>query len=520
MKRNPEQIEKTRHDLIVIGAGINGIAAAYEAAMRGIKTCLVEAADFMSQTSANSLKIIHGGFRYLQQADLQRIRESNRERRILLKIAPHLVHPLRCVMPTEAAWKLRGRPALAAALALNGLIAFDRSQGLPPDKRIPLGGILSKKELIQLLGKEFDRPAVTGAAVWHDGMAVNTERLGLAFLHSGVQNGLAALNYCPVTGFCLEGRNITGVRVRDAVEGKEFSVAADFVVNAAGAWTGKLLRLLPNIRSRDVPQIRLMNLIVRRELFPSRQAVGLFDQERAFFFVPWRGCWMIGTDEAAWRGEPEALRISEEDIERFLAKINKVYPGGPIRREEVCHVHKGLVPGRDRPDGTFRLLDHAEDGIDNFISILPVKYTTARDIGQKTVDYYFKKTGRPFVPSQTAHLPLAGGEMESFAAFSAEKCQELMAKTGISQQAAQHLLQNYGSLHDKILRYAELLDLVPGSDEVLRAEIAYAVDEEMAQTLDDVIQRRTDLGAAGMPRPETITCCAALMDKAGRSSNG
>jgi glycerol-3-phosphate dehydrogenase len=512
MKRNPQQIEQSRYDLIVIGAGINGIATAYEAATRGLKTCLLEAADFMSQTSSNSLKIIHGGFRYLQQADVRRIRESNRERRILLKIAPHLVHPLRCVMPTEKPWKLRGRPALAAGLAANALISFDRSQGLPRDKQIPAGSILSKKQLIKLLGKEFDRPAVTGAAVWHDGMAVNTERLGLAFLHSGVAHGLAALNYCPVLGFCLEKNRITGVRVRDAVQGREFSIAADFVVNAAGAWTGSLLNLLPNVRHRDFPLIRLMNLVIQRELFPTLQAVGLFDHDRAFFFVPWRGCWMIGTDEATWRGKPESLQVSEEEIEGFLAKINRVYSGRPISRQEVCHVHKGFAPGREKPDGTFRMLDHAEDGIDNFVSILPVKYTTARDIGQKTVDCYFKKTGRPFVPSETSKMPLAGGEMPSFAEFFSQKSGEIMAETGISQQAACRLLQHYGTSYEKILRYADLLELVPGSDEVLKAEIAYAVDEEMAQTLTDVVLRRTDLGSAGEPKPESLACCAAMIE--------
>jgi glycerol-3-phosphate dehydrogenase len=424
-----------------------------------------------------------------------------------------LVHPLRCLMPTESAWKLRGRLTMAAALALNGLISFDRNQGLPPEKHLPMGEMLSKKALIQLLGKEFNRPGITGAAVWYDGMAINTERLGFAFLHSGVQRGLAAINYCPVIGFSQDGKKITGVRVHDAVQEKEFTIAADCVVNAAGAWAGKLLHLLPQIARHEMPQVRVMNLIVQRELFPSRQAVGLFNKGRVFFFVPWRDCWMIGTDETAWQGEPDALYIDEQDIGRFLAQINAVYPGTPIRRDEVCHVHKGFVPGCGKPNSDFRLIDHAEDGLENILSIFPVKYTTARDIGQKTIDLYFKKTGRPFVPSQSAQLPLVGGEMPSFAAFVAEKEQEIVAQTGISLKAARHLLQNYGSWYEKVLRYADLLELLPGSDEVLQAEIAYAVDEEMAQAVDDVILRRTGIGAVMPARPETVAACATLMRK-------
>ena len=508
MKRNPERVADTHYELVVIGGGINGIATAYEAAARGLKTCLLEASDFMSQTSSNSLKIIHGGFRYLQQANIKRIRESNRERRTLLKIAPHLVHPLQCVMPTESIWNLRSLPGMFAASLLNGLIAFDRSKGLPPDKRIPLGGIISKKKLIDLLGKKFDRPDVTGAAVWHDGMAINSERLGFAFLHSGVQHGLDALNYCPVTGFALENGRISGVQVRDELSGNSFTVRAEQVVNAAGAWVGGLLNLLPTLPKRDFSQCRVMNFVTKRQLFPSRLAVGLFDHERAFFFVPWLNYWMIGTDEAAWPNEPGQLRITEEEIAHFLQRINKVYPGEPLRREDICHVHKGFVPGRFKPNGDFKLLDHQQDGIANFISIQPVKYTTARDIGQKTVDYLLRKTDRPFKPSQTAELPLSGGEMENFTSFCQSKMQELV---GINPLSAQHLLRNYGSSVQNVLHYSDLLRPVSGSDEVLEAEIAYAVDEEMAVHLDDAVRRRTDLGAAEKPQTETLAHCAALM---------
>jgi glycerol-3-phosphate dehydrogenase len=511
MKRNPEQIANTHYDIIVIGGGINGIATAYEAALRGMKTCLIEASDFMSQTSSNSLKIIHGGFRYLQQANLKRIRESSRERRTLLKIAPHLVHPLQCVMPTESIWNLRSLPGMFAASLINGLIAFDRSKGLPKDKQIFLGGIISKQKTIHLLGKEFDQPSVTGAAVWYDGMAINSERIGFSFLHSGEKKGLDAINYCPAAGFLLHDRKITGVKVNDLIQKKEFVISGDFIINAAGAWAGGLLNLLPSSSTNLAPQCRVMNLVTKRTLFSSNQAVGLFDKDRAFFFVPWRGYWMIGTDESEWHEEPNKLRVTEEDIQRFLLKINKVYPGKPISREDICYVHKGLVPGQPKPEGDFKLFDHQKDGINNLFSLQPVKYTTARDIAQKTVDSYFNKTGKPFQISESAELSLEGGEMESFSSFYAEHIQKVAALVG--ERAARHLLYSYGSSYGSILQYADLLKPVSGSDEVLQAEIAYAVEEEMAQTLPDAILRRTDLGSAEQPKMETLAHCAALMGK-------
>jgi len=510
MKRNLEQLASEHYDVLVIGGGINGAATAYEAAARGLKTCLVEASDFMSQTSSNSLKIIHGGFRYLQQANFKRIRESSRERRNLLKIAPHLVQPLQCFMPTESIWKLRSLPNMFAASLINGLVSFDRSKGLPSDKRIPLGGIISKKKLIELLGKEFNRLSITGAAVWHDGMAINSERLGIAFLHTGAKYGLDAANYCPVTGFILKNGKIAAAEVLDSLQGSEFTISADFFINAAGAWAGKLLHFVPSLRKNDFPQCRVMNLVTKRTLFPGRQAVGLFDHERAFFFVPWRKYWMIGTDEAAWNREPDQLRISDAEIDAFIERINNVYPGSPLQREDICHVHKGFVPGRFKPDGDFKLLDHQEDGISNFVSMQPVKYTTARDIGQKTIDHIFKKTGRPFVASKTAELPLEGGEMESFFSFRTKHLNHL-DKKGISRTTAEHLLINYGSSYEKILCFSDLLQFVPDSDEVLLAEIAYAVHEEMAVHLDDAVRRRTDLGAGENPSRQALACCAALM---------
>lgn len=517
MKRNPEHVASSHYDLVVIGGGINGIATAYEAACRGLKTCLLEASDFMSQTSSNSLKIIHGGFRYLQQANLPRLRESSRERRTLLKIAPHIVQPLTCVLPTESLPSLRSRPGLCAGLAVNSLLTFDRSKGLPPDKQIPMGNILSKQELIELLGEEFARTAYTGAAIWHDGMAVNSERLGIAFLHSAVEHGLDALNYCPAVGFDLKNNKISGVRVQDALHGNEFTIAADFVINAAGAWAGKLLNLLPSLAKRELPQCRVMNVVSKRTLFPGRQAVGLFDHERAFFFVPWRGYWMIGTDEAAWQDEPEKLRVSEEEIEQFLRRINKVYPGAPLCRDEICLVHKGFVPGHPTPDGDFKLFDHQKEGLDNMLSLQPVKYTTARDIGQKSIDRYFRKTGKPLNASKTvnasktAELPLAGGIMNSFTEFCQENLPLVMAETGLQEDAAKTLLCNYGTSYKKVLHYTDLMQPVTGSDEVLAAEIAYAVNEEMAVRLDDAVRRRTVLGSGEQPKAETLAACAALM---------
>src|SRR5919206_1378584 len=162
-------------DLAVVGGGIYGICAMRGAARRGLAACLVERDDFVAATSSNSLKILHGGLRYLQHGDLPRMRESIRERRLMLRFAPHLVRPLPFVLPTYG-YGLRGKLILRAALALNDLIGSDRSAGVLPARQIPPGRVIGRDELRTLV-PGLEDSGLSGAAIWYDCLVANTERL-------------------------------------------------------------------------------------------------------------------------------------------------------------------------------------------------------------------------------------------------------------------------------------------------------------------------------------------------------
>ena len=212
MERNLEALQSKPFDILVVGGGIYGAALLRDAAAQGLSAALVEQADYVSGTSANSLKIIHGGLRYLQQADLPRVFESIRERSLLLRTAPHLVAPFPCLMPTTRAL-MKSRLVMWAGLLLNDILSWNRNAGLVPSRRIPRGRTLSRRALLDILPPLRDTPA-TGAATWTDAFAYDSERLPLAMIRAATARGALAANYVRADGFLLDDaqKRVLGIR--------------------------------------------------------------------------------------------------------------------------------------------------------------------------------------------------------------------------------------------------------------------------------------------------------------------
>src|SRR5689334_7870482 len=175
MKRNPQRLANQKFDVLVVGGGIHGAIAAWDAALRGLSVALIERGDFGSGTSQNSLKIIHGGLQHIQDGSLSRIRMMTRERTTWMKIAPHLVHPLTCLIPTTRKIA-RSRAVMGLALMANDLLSFDRNHLVDPEKNLLDGMIVSQQELSRIL-PGYDASTSTGGAVWYDAQIYNSERL-------------------------------------------------------------------------------------------------------------------------------------------------------------------------------------------------------------------------------------------------------------------------------------------------------------------------------------------------------
>lgn len=417
MKRDLADIAAQTYDLLVIGGGIYGVCVAWDAAQRGLRVAMVERGEFGAATSANSLKTLHGGLRYLQEANLPRMRLMIRERRAWLRIAPDLTRPLPFLLPTGGKLS-RHRLLLTAALLINDLVSWDRNRGVLPEWHLPHGRILSRADCFaHLPGLPDSR--VSGGALWYDAQILDTEKLLRAILQAAITHGARAVNQTAVTGFIQQGRRVQGAIITDRLNGQSHEVQASLVVNCAGAWSDGLLALVDGRSATPTPTFHLSTAInlVTRQIVPN-VAVGLPSRwqgrARILFTAPWQDCSLIGTWHAPYTGTTPAYQVDEATLDACLAEVNAAYPPAQLTRADVRQVHAGYLPMQPGPADAVRLVresviyDHARtDQLDGLISVIGVKYTTARHTAERAVDLALRKLGRTAVPCQTAHTPIA-----------------------------------------------------------------------------------------------------------------
>jgi len=533
MKRDLNKLSSTEYDVVIVGAGIYGVNAAWDAALRGLKAALIDKGDFANATSSNSLKTMHGGIRYLQQLDFKRMRESIHERAALMKIAPHLVYPLPVVMPTYS-HKLKSRPALFAALLMNDIVGFDRNKLDDPHKYIPRGHLISKKKVQEYI-PGYEKYNMSGGALWYDCQCYSTERLALSYVLSAYAAGADIANYVACTRILGEENKVTGIQAKDYFTGDTFDIRAKIVVNMTGPWVDSILENSHGklFKKRFIPSSAL-NIVVNRKLL-DRHAAGLsgpyqyrredgsiYRAYRILFFSPWRDYTIIGTNHLPYSGNPNEYRVHEEEIQDFLSAVNQAYGAANIKREEISFFHGGLLPMTgSKPDtGEVQLLrnygiyDHlVDDKTDGLISVVGVKYTTHRDVARKTIDLVFQKLGKTSPRCLTEETPIYGGEIERFEDYLSEAIKE----AGLDEKVIRHLVYNYGSKYKDILEYGDkdptLMETIDGSDEVLKGEILNSIHNEMAFKMSDVVLRRTDLGSGGNPGEKTLKAVAHIMAK-------
>ena len=448
--------------MLVVGGGIYGLTIAYDAAQRGLSVALIDRGDFGAATSFNHLKTIHGGLRYLQSADVRRMRESIVERRAFARIAPRWVAPLAFAMPTGASIT-RNPIAMRAALAIDAFMARDRNRGVDPSRHLPAGRVVAGLECRELF--EGAIRTVASAAVWHDYQTVDGDRITLAFAHAAVTHGAVLANYVEATGPVKDGSRLAGVGARDTLSGNTFDIRARMLVNAGGPW-GATLFDRTSART-GWPLLKAMNLVTSR---PARKAalVGATRAGRALVLLPWNGRTLVGTSESSDARQPDDQDARRSEVDAFLVDVNATFPALGLTAEEITLVHRGIVPaatlnGQLSLLGQSRIIDHGKGGqLPELMSIVGVKYTTARIVAERAVDLLLSKLGRAPVPCRTGVTLLPGAGLEQ----------------------------------------AE-----PGDP------IAHAVHGEMAQTLADVVIRRTGLGAAGRPADSVMNDVAVRMQE-------
>ena len=531
MKRNLEELAGTEFDLIVIGGGIFGASAARDAAMRGLSVGLIEKGDFCGGTSANSFKMVHGGIRYLQHMDLVRLHQSCRERSALLRTAPHLVQPLPIVIPTYGHGK-SGKEYLGAGMLLYDVLTLGRNRGITdPARKIPWSHFLNRNELVNLF-PDIKKPGLTGAAVFSDGQMYNPTRLTLAFVQSAVEHGAVAANYTEALTLLRTGDRVRGIKARDVLTGGEFEIRARTVLNAAGPWAEGLVARSPNIPpvpagtySRDACFV-----IKRRTSHPFALAVQgrTFDPDallsrpaRHLFVVPWRNYSLVGVWHVVYHRSPDEVTVPEQDLLGFIDEINWAYPSLDISLDDVLMWNAGLVPFGENEDGSenlsygkrSHLIDHArEQGIEGLVTLIGIRYTTARGDAARAIDMLAAKLGKGRKRAPTDTTPVYGGDIPDFERLVQEATSN--QTLGLGTDVVRALVHNYGTEYASVLGYAErdpLLAETLGDSSVLKAEVLHAVRSEMAMNLADVVFQRTDLATGGNPGRDALENCARLI---------
>ena len=535
MQRRPAVLTEREYDLLVIGGGAFGAAAARDAALRGLKTALIERHDFGAGASAECFKMVHGGIRYLQHADIPRLRASCHERSALLRIAPHLVSPLPIAIPTYGHGR-SGKAFLGTGARVYDLLSCDRNRGIrDPQRRIRNTQWLSRNDVLRMF-PHLETPHLTGAVVFEDGQMYNAARLVLAFVKGAAAAGADVCNYVEATGFLWSGNSVRGARAHDTLTGEDFDIRARLTLNAAGPWADYLQRDDSHRNghrfgtAKRLPFSRDAYFIVDRAptsaygiaiqgLSRDKDAL-LGRQTRHLFAAPWRDKTLLGVWHKLFPEQPDEACVSPTEIDEWLAEINTVYPTLQLSPAEVSFAHCGLVPfGETATAAEFsfgkesRLVDHRQlHNVQGLVSLVGIRFTMARVDAARAVDMILRQSEHAPASPPTERLPLPGGDIENFAAFEAEASRAVPPEVGSS--SLQSLLRNHGTEYRAVLREHgnSTVTNVPDT-RTLTAEIRYAVNHEMAVHLDDVVMRRTDLAAGSHPGRAALLATAAEMGR-------
>lgn len=384
--RDPDDAAAGSSDLLVIGGGMYGAVLALEAARRGISTLLLERGDFGRETTWSSLRILHGGLRYLQRLDLPRFRESVGERRWFLRCFPDLVEPLPCLMPLHdppRGGRLRRPGIFRFGLRVNDLLARERA--------LPAGRLLSAAETVELF-PGVDRAGLRGGALWYDAVAKDPERLVGEVLRWACRCGARAMSHVEAMELMVQGGKVAGLRAEDRASGRSVEFRARRIVNCAGPWSRDLARRF----DRDVPSLLrpalAFNLLLDREA-PSRAALAVASREpgsQTWFLLPWEGRLLAGTAYAPVQGGTGEEGPDEARVGGFLAALNAALPGFDLRRSDVLDVLWGRLPAV--AEGSVELasraviVDHGRHGgPQGLVSVSGVKLTTARAVARRTL---------------------------------------------------------------------------------------------------------------------------------------
>ncbi len=494
----PADIDRESFDVIVIGAGINGTGIARDAAMRGLKVLLLDKGDIGSGTSSYSGRMIHGGLRYLEHGDIGLVRESLRERANLLRIAPHLVKPQPLFIPFYQSNKHKPWQVKAGLTVLDLFAICSRSS-------LGVHKTLSRQSALERM-PGLNPDGLTGAGVMTDAYADYAERLCIENALSASREGAGIITYAAVEDLMVEQGRVKGVHFRDVIGQRTYKVRATVTVNVAGPWVDRVLQTGPKTE-RLIGGTKGSFLVV--DSFVDGPIDSCFFEavadQRQVVVLPWNGCYLLGTTDIRYDDDPDDAAAGQREVHYLLEETNRAFPRAKLTRDSIRFTYAGVRPLPYMPQGAegsitrkHIVYDHGPR-VEGLISIVGGKFSTFRSLARETVDCVLGKLSssasrRPGSGCRTDAMVLPGGS-EDFPSF----CAQFGKEAGIPEKSRERLLRVYGT------RSAEILTLVKDTGDELKqpldpntgaigAEILFAFRHEFAETLVDVLLRRTMVG--------------------------
>ena len=515
MIRDVDALVTHRYDLLVIGGGVHGLFAAYDAAQRGLSVALIDRADIGSGLSFNHQRTIHGGLRALERANLARARQQIAERRTWARIAPHLLRPLPFLIGTYR-FTRRSRLAVKAGFYAYDVVGRSRNHGVSPELHLPKAKLESAAATRRLFpGIRTQR--LSGGAVWYDYQARHPARLTWTVALAAHEAGARVANYVEAIAPLRENGRLAGARVRDQLTGREHDLTASVTLLAPGSSLGRV-QAAWGVNGAP-PLLRAMNLLLDR---PARDiaVVAPSPSGRMLTAVPSYGYILAGTHQSDQAVDPAEQGPPSAAVEACLADVNSTFAAFKATASDIRLVHYGLVPavvrnGRASLLGESQTMRHGSRGVPGLISLIGTKYTTARVAAQHAVDAVFHELGRHRVRSRTAQVPLPHADIADAEGRLIETMRALEVE--VDRDIIEHLVGWYGTEAPDVLRFAahrQWLARVAEGSPVLAAELAYAAEHGMAVHLDDAIYRRTPLGAAGRLSDAMLSAAATAMAQA------
>lgn len=489
-ERITNDLQAAEFDLLIIGGGITGSGIALDAASRGMKVALIEKNDFASGTSSKSTKLIHGGLRYLKQFDFWLVKEVGTERAIVHKLAPHLVIPEKMILPlidggTYGSW-----------LTSVGLKVYDILASVEgEDKR----KMLTKKEALEkepLLPKNI----LNGAGYYAE-YRTDDARLTIEVLKTALDYNAKIINYTVAKEFIYEDNRVVGAKVKDTLSGNEFNIKAKYVVNACGPWVDELRQINHSKIGKRLHLTKGVHLVVAHDKLPVKQSV-YFDvpDGRMMFAIPRGKVTYFGTTDTNYQKDKNHVNTTLVDAMYLISAVNNMFPEINLSLEDVQSSWAGLRPLIHEEGKSASELSRKDEifvSDTELISIAGGKLTGYRKMAERIVDLVTKKHKRRFEKEfddiKTEEIVLSGGAFKDSSEVKSytDAIYNRIAEVDFSEKDAEYLVYNYGKQTDLILKKFDELTDENQQEKMIKAEVWFTVNYEMACTPTDFFMRRT-----------------------------